>query len=174
MDVVCEQTLKTLSFLQQCLSQQLDYLGQNCCESTLWTANRGDISISAVEVRETDAEIVLQAKIPQVVAETLSIQAMPETLCLRGACQAASQTSADLLFDLKDFDLKDTVGLPRFQHVIPLPVLVDPNTAIAEMDGNTVTVRLQKSGQSRRPVAVKIRDRWKLPAEIVFAEFAVR
>jgi HSP20 family molecular chaperone IbpA len=168
MDVVCEQTLKTLSFLQQCLSQQLNYLGQNDCKSTLWTANRGDTSISAVEVRETDAEIVLQAKIPYVVAETLCIQAMPETLCLMGACQVASQISADL------FDLKDTVGLPQFQHVIPLPVLIDPNTAIAEIDGDTVTVRLQKSGQSRRPVAVKIRDRWKLPTEIVFAEFAVR
>lgn len=122
MDVVCEQTLKTLSFLQQCLAQQLNYLGQNDCKSTLWTANRGDTSISAVEVRETDAEIVLQAKIPYVVAETLCIQAMPETLCLMGACQVASQISADL------FDLKDTVGLPQFQHVIPLPVLIDPNT----------------------------------------------
>jgi HSP20 family molecular chaperone IbpA len=164
MDVVCEQTLKTLGFLQQCLSQQLDDLGQNCCESTLWTANCGDTSISAIEVRETDAEIVLQVKIPNVLAETLSLQVMPETVCMRGKCQAPPQTSADL---------GSVLRLPRFQHVIPLPVLVDPNTAIAEIDDDTVTVRLQKSGQSRQPVAVKVRDRWKLPAELVFIESAV-
>jgi HSP20 family molecular chaperone IbpA len=165
MDVVYEQTLKTLSFLQQCLSQQLDDLGQNCCESTLWTANRGDTSISAIEVRETDAEIVLQVKIPNVVAETLNLQVMPETVCLMGKCQVPPQTSADLGSALR---------LPQFQHVIPLPVLVDPNTAIAEIDDDTVTVRLQKSGQSRQPVAVKVCDRWKLPAELVFIESAAR
>jgi HSP20 family molecular chaperone IbpA len=165
MDVVYEQTLKTLRFLQQCLSQQLDDLGQNCGESTLWTANRGDTSISAIEVRETDAEIVLQVKIPNVVAETLSLQVMPETVCMMGKCQVPPQTSADLVRALR---------LPRFQHVIPLPVLIDPNTAIAEIDDDTVTVRLQKSGQSRQPVAVKVRDRWKLPAELAFIESAAR
>jgi HSP20 family molecular chaperone IbpA len=164
MDVVYEQTLKTLSFLQQCLSQQWDDLGQNCCESTLWTANRGDTSISAIEVWETDAEIVLQVKIPNVVADALSLQVMPETVCMRGKCKVPPQTSADLDSPLR---------LPQFQHVIPLPVLVDPNTAIAEIDDDTVTVRLQKSGQSRQPVAVKVRDRWKLPAELVFIESTV-
>jgi HSP20 family molecular chaperone IbpA len=164
MDVVYEQTLKTLSFLQQCLAQQLDDLGQNCCESTLWTANRGDTSISAIEVRETDAEIVLQVKIPNVVADALNFQVMPETVCMSGKCQAPPHIPADL---------GSAFRLLRFQHVIPLPVLVDPNTAIAEIDDDTVTVRLQKSGQSRQPVAVKVRDRWKLPAELVFIESAV-
>jgi HSP20 family molecular chaperone IbpA len=163
MDVVYEQTLKTLSSLQQCLSQQLDDLGQNCCESTLWTANRGDTSISAIEVGETDAEIVLQAQIPHVLAESLNIQVMPETVCMMGKCQVPPQTPAAL---------EDALELPRFQHVIPLPVLVDPNTAIAEIDDDTVTVRLQKSGQSRQPVAVKVRDRWKLPTDLVFIESA--
>lgn len=163
MDVVYEQTLKTLSSLQQCLSQQLDDLRQDCCESTLWTANRGDTSISAIEVWETEAEIVLQTKIPHVLAETLNIQAMPETVCMMGECKALPQTSAVL---------EDAFGLPRFQHVIPLPVLVNPNTAIAEIDGDTVTVRLQKSGQSRQSVAVKVRDRWKLPTDLVFIESA--
>jgi HSP20 family molecular chaperone IbpA len=164
MDVVYEQTLKTLSSLQQCLSQQLDYLGQSCCQSTLWTASRGDTSISAIEVWETEAEIVLQAKIPHVLAETLNIQTMPETVCMMGKCKALPQTPATV---------EDTVELPRFQHVVPLPVLVDPNTAIAEIDDDTVTVRLQKSGQSRQPVAVTVRDRWKLPAELVFTESAM-
>ncbi len=163
MDVVYEQTLKTLSSLQQCLSQQLDYLGQNCCESTLWTAHRGNASISAIEVWETEAEIVLQAKIPHVLAATLDIQAMPETVCLMGECKALPQTPVAL---------EDVFGLSRFQHVIPLPVLVDPNTAIAEIDDDTVTVRLQKLGQSRQPVAVKVRDRWKLPRDLVFIESA--
>lgn len=165
MDVVYEQTLKTLGFLQQCLSQQLDYLGQNCCESTLWTANRGNTSISALEVRETDAEIALQAKIPNILTETLSLQVMPETVCIMGECLAPPNAPADL---------ENTFGRQQFQHVIPFPVLVDPNTAIAEIDDDTVTVRLQKSGQSRRPVAVKVRDRWKLPTELVFIESAVR
>lgn len=163
MDVVYEQTLKTLSSLQQCLSQQLDDLGQNCCESTLWTAHRGNTSISAIEVWETEAEIVLQAKIPHVLADTLNIQAMPETVCMMGECTALPQLPATV---------EDTVGLPRFQHVIPLPVLVNPHTAIAEIDDDTVTVRLQKSGQSRRPVAVKVCDRWKLPVDLVFIESA--
>jgi HSP20 family molecular chaperone IbpA len=164
MDVVYEQTLKTLSSLQQCLSQQLDDLGQNCCESTLWTAHRGDTSISAIEVWETEAEIVLQAKIPHILAETLNIQAMPETVCMRGECKALQHTPA----------VAQGFGLSQFQHVIPLPVLVDPNTAIAEIDDDTVTVRLQKSGQSRQSVAVKVRDRWKLPAELVFIDSAAR
>ena len=159
MNLIHWQTLQTLSSLQQHLYQQLYDLSQHCYESTLWIGNCGVTEILSVQVLETEAEIVLQAEIPNAVAESLDIQVTSETVCVRGEWQEVAEMRN--WFEL-EFHPR------RFQSIIPLPGLIQPHAAIAELNNGTLTLTLQKSWQTRRQVRVKLLNSCEsLPAALL-------
>ncbi len=154
MDVRYAQTLQTLNSMQQDLSRQLVDLSYQCCESILWTAQCGASSIHAIEVLETQTEIVLQAHIPNVVAQTLDIQATPETIYIAGEQQTLVQGKT-----FYDFES----SFHAFKNIVPLPNLVATHTAIAQLNEDILTVRLQKTGQARHSIGLECQDRWETP-----------
>lgn len=155
------QTLQMLNLLQQYLYQQLHDLSQRCCESTLWVGDRGNIAISSLQVLETKTEIVVKAEIPDLVTESLNIQATSETLVITGV-QVESSEHADY-FDLEFYS-------SRFQNIIPLPSSIQPQAAVAEFNQGTLTVTLQKAGQTPQPVQVKLLGNREVRPEAVLTE----
>lgn len=141
------QTWQILYALQQYLYQQLHDLSQCCSESMLWVGEQGIPSISSLQVVETRTEIIVKAQIPDVVTESLDIQVTPETVVIKGV-QLEPKEQWDY-FNLEFYS-------SRFQSVIPLPSSTQPQTAVATLDQNTLTVTLQKAGQTQRPVKVKL------------------
>ena len=161
MDVISAQILQTLNSMQQDLSRQRVDLSCQCCESILWSAQCGAPSIHAIEVLETQTEIVLQAHIPNVVAQTLDIQVTPETIYIAGEQQTLVQ--GETFYDFES-------SFHAFKNIVPLPNLVAANTAIAQLNEDTLTVRLQKSGQVRHSVQLQCQDRWESPANAMLTE----
>jgi HSP20 family protein len=142
------QTLQLLNALQQYLYQELHDLSQRCCESTLWVGDQGNTSISALQVLETQTEVVVKAEIPNVVAESLNIQVTPETVKIAGV-QLESPEYRNY-FNLEFYSY-------RFQSVIPLPHSIQPQSVMAELEQGMLTIALQKTGQLYQPIKVKLR-----------------
>jgi HSP20 family molecular chaperone IbpA len=81
-------------------------------------------------------------------ADSLEIQVTDEVVIIRGEERKSE----------KDDDYyKLEFGSSQFESIIPLPKLIQPQTAIARLKNNILTlVALQKTSRSRRPVPVKI------------------
>jgi HSP20 family protein len=141
------EALRGLNTLYQQMYDLLHDLVQVSDKSTLWVADSGTTQISAVQVQETDAKLLLQIELPIGSADNLEIEVTEETVLIRG-----EQIKPVELRDY--FDLEFYTG--RFQSLIPLPVLVQPDAVLTELEGNVLTVTLQKSWRSRRAAKVRV------------------
>jgi HSP20 family molecular chaperone IbpA len=97
---------------------------------------------------ETKSEIIFSAMIPCVVADSLDVQVTDEVVLIRG--EQLKSAKDDEYYKLE-------FGSSQFQTIIPLPRLIQSQTAIAKLKNNILTlVALPKTSRSRRPVKVQI------------------
>jgi HSP20 family molecular chaperone IbpA len=146
MIVLQQTTIQTLDFLYQHLLSWFQDRLESSCSSTLWVCDRGTTGASAIQIRETDTEIILSAKLPNVKAESLEIRVTQEIILLKG----------EQLVSIGMEDDVDQGFYPRhFQSLIPLPSLVQGQTAIANWKEDILTLTLQKSRKQRLSVRLK-------------------
>lgn len=137
---------KLLQLLSHCYQQQqhlLDNVLKNSCASTLWVGDCGVNWITGLRVWETDVEVLIKAYIPQEFAHTLKIELTPETLLLKVEQPYRTEASA-------------WEGPHLLQSLIPLPALIDPQGAIAEVQEDTLLLICQKNCQARSAVLVPV------------------
>lgn len=116
-------------------------------ESTLWIGHRGDTWIPEIDVREQGVYVKVILTIPQLDTECLEIRVTPETVLLRGVLMPPA-------FCQNYFDFEFCLG--QFQTLIPLPVIVEPRSAIANSVGDYLTITLSRAWKGRRSVKVPI------------------
>jgi len=116
-------------------------------ESTLWIGHRGDTWIPEINVREQGAYVKVIVTIPQLDPECLEIRVTAETVLLRGVLMPPA-------FCQNYFEFEFCLG--QFQTLIPLPVMVEPRSAIAHAAGDCLTITLSRAWKGRRSVKVPI------------------
>lgn len=146
MMVLQQTTIQTLDFLSQHLLSWFQNRLESSCSSILWVCDRGTTGGYAIQLAETDTEIILSAKLPDVKAESLEVRVTQEVILLKGEPLAPIEMQNDVD---KGFSPS------HFQSLIPLPSLIQPRTAIANWKENILTLTLQKSSKQRLSVRLK-------------------
>ncbi|MER3495271.1 MAG: hypothetical protein C4323_25825 [Mastigocladus sp. ERB_26_2] len=144
------QVLQAMYIAQQCLNNFMSNLDWHDYLSSLWVNDRAYNRIPIFTIFETNSEIIFSAIIPYVVADSLDIQVTDEVVFIKG----------EQLRSAKDDDYyKLEFGSSEFQSIIPLPKLIQSQTAIARLKNDILTlVALQKTSRLRRPFKVKIHN----------------
>jgi HSP20 family molecular chaperone IbpA len=122
---------------------------QERVNSLLWTCDRGFSAPPEIEVRETQHEIFLTIKIPNLRAESLNIQLSQETILIQG------EQEIDLLdtnLDWNDYPF-------TFRSLIPLPSPIQVHSAIADLNRHTLSFVLQKAWKMRYQFKIEPIDR---------------
>ncbi len=123
--------LKPTLDIFQILLRLFNSLKQDVCASTLWVCHQGSTQPLVINLQETRSLLILQI---QSVKGSLDLQITPETVLVSGDHPVLPDADPDSL-------------APRFHSLIPLPIAIQPQTAIAELNGATLVLTLMKSAQ---------------------------
>ncbi len=99
-------------------------------------------AMPAVDMYQTDNEVVVRAAIPGMKAEDVQISVTGEVLTLKGEVAQKDETKE------KAWHIREQ-RWGAFERTILLPVDVDADKAKAEFENGIVTITLPKSQQSR-------------------------
>lgn len=156
MTLVIQQIFSTLNALYQHQHHLLLDLLQASCSTTLWVSDSGATWIGAIQVWETEGQIEIDIKIPKIMPESLEMELTPETLLLTGKQNTPLEW-------IDDFDVEFTPG--QFKSLIPLPGLVIPQSAIAHLTENVLSLTIEKAPQARSGVKIAISQASPSPVE---------
>ncbi len=125
-------------------------LKQKVYESTLWVCDRGISQPFSLDLQETGTLLVLKIQFHHF-RGSLDLQITPETVLVRG----------DRLNPLEDqkYSESELPTATRFQSLIPLPSSIQPQTALAELNGTTLTLTMMKSYEPQQTVKITVGDR---------------
>ena len=101
-------------------------------ESTLWIANTEETPIAAITIHEMESKFVLKFGISDIhLLKNLSLQITPETILIQ--CEPTEAMVVEGYFR------------PRgFESLIPLPHPVQPETCLAQIQPDLLTIQLVK------------------------------
>ena len=121
---------------------------------TLWSTGNGhthrfDLT-PAIDLSETDREIVVKASLPGVKAEDVEISVNDGILTVKGEKKSDDQTEGENFY-------RREIRYGSFSRSIPLPSRVDYEHADAEFNDGVLTVTLPKA-EDVRPKQIKIRS----------------
>lgn len=103
-----------------------------CRESTLWIGNTEERPIAAITIHETETKFVLKVGISDIhLVKNLILQITPETVLIQG----------------QPTDAMVVEGYFRphgFESLIPLPHPVQPETCLAQIEPDVLTIQIAK------------------------------
>jgi len=103
-----------------------------CRESTLWIGNTEETPITAITIHEMESKFVLKVGISDIhLLQNLSLQITPETVLIQG--QPTEQMVVEGYFRPSGFE-----------SLIPLPHPVQPETCLAQIEPDFLTIQLVK------------------------------
>jgi HSP20 family protein len=102
----------------------------------------------AIELRETDTEVILKAQIPGVKAENLDVQITDSAVSIAGEHQEEQRSEQDGFY-------RSEFQYGQFQRIVSLPVRIDPEQVTSEFRGGVLTLMMPKAVGATHPV-VKI------------------
>ncbi|HEY9629545.1 MAG TPA: Hsp20/alpha crystallin family protein [Coleofasciculaceae cyanobacterium] len=120
-------------------------LKQNAYESTLWVCDSGASQPFTLDLQETGTLLILKIQFHHS-ENSLDLRITPETVLVRGN-------------RLDPLDQQDLSPASRFQSLIPLPISIQPQTAIAELSDNTLMLTLMKSHKTQQTAKITVGDR---------------
>jgi HSP20 family molecular chaperone IbpA len=145
MTLASQEPLKALERLHQSMQGLVADVLEHCNQSTIWVGNIQTAGISAIELQETDTELILLVQIPDL-DEPLDVQVTQETVLIQGR--------------LMQHGVAGYFCPERFQSIIPLPSPVQPDTVQADLQDDTLTLRLTKLHAVRQPkIRLKLTSR---------------
>jgi HSP20 family protein len=133
--------LNTLSREMNRLFEQLPQLNVDTPD----LLNQGNGWVPAVEVKETESEIVLRAEVPGLRAENLDVQVTRSAVSISGEHRYEKQAE-----DKGYFHSEFRYG--KFQRIVPLPSKVENEQVKAEFKDGILTLTLPKAADERRQV----------------------
>lgn len=145
MTLASREPLEALELLNQSLQGLVADILEHCHQSTMWIGNAQTACISAIELQETDTELILLVQVPDI-DEPLDVQVTQETVLIQGR--------------LTQHIVEGCFCPERFQSIIPLPNPVQPDTVRADLHDDTLTLRLTKLRVVRQPkIRLKLTSR---------------
>lgn len=133
----------------QLLLQHFHAFKQTVSASTLWVCDHGIAQPFSLDLQETGTLLILHVQLQQLKG-SLDLQITPETVLVSGERLDPLEAQTDA---------ESTVPAARFQSLIPLPKAIQPQTAIAELGGTTLTLTLMKAHAAQRTAKLTVGDR---------------
>jgi HSP20 family protein len=132
------------------LRQAMDRLFEDSFVSPLsWRTLKGESSTAALDVHQTDDEIVVSASLPGLKPEDVDITITGQTLSIRGEFKADEKIDRDqYLYRERRYG--------SFNRQLQLPVRVQGDAATATFENGVLTLRIPKSEEVKpRQIEIK-------------------
>jgi HSP20 family protein len=123
-----------------------------------WTLPRSEFSLAptgeeiawtpAIELKETDSDIILKAQIPGIEAKDLNVEVSEDRVSISGENQQEKRTEEKGYF-------RSEFHYGRFERMISLPAPIKTDGVVSEFKNGLLTLQLPKAEEARRKV-VKI------------------
>lgn len=107
-----------------------------------WPADALEAFSPAVNVKETDAEIVVTAEVPGFTKEKLGVTVTEDSVTLKGDHEEETERKEQGYF------LREA-SRGSFQRVIPLPAAVVPEQAAAKLENGVLVLTLPKASPAQ-------------------------
>ena len=135
------QPLKDLDILRHQMNHLFDELMEiKHTENTAWKP--------AIEIKQTDVDIILQAEIPGLDAQDLDVEVSEEAVSIAGERKEEKYISQKGLF-------RSEFNYGKFRRVVPLPVSVNYREVKAELERGILKLKLPKL-ELETPKSIKI------------------
>lgn len=142
MSLVRWQPFKEIDTLRQQMNRMFDDLMHGEFKS-LMPHEKGMLWAPAIELKETDNEIILKAEIPGVDATDLDVQVSEDAVSISGKHEEETRTEEKGFF-------RSELRYGEFQRVVPLPATVNHQHVNAEFKGGILTLTLPKVESAQR------------------------
>jgi HSP20 family protein len=138
------QPLYRLNTLQRDMDRLFDQLTQTSWGDTMPTQHNQDW-VPAVEVKETDAQVILRAEVPGVSADDLDIQVTRNAVAITGDHRYENKSEDNGYY-------RSEFRYGQFQRIVPLPSKVENEQVKAEFKDGILTLTMPKAEDERRKV----------------------
>lgn len=143
MSLIRWQPMRELELLRQQMDQLFEGLTER--DFPMLSMNGETKWMPAIEVKETDTEVILKAEIPGIEAKDLDVQVSPEAVMLRGEHQQESKTAEKGYF-------RSEFHYGQFARAVPLPTTVQHEQVKSSFKDGVLTLTLPKAEEERRKV----------------------
>lgn len=147
MALVRWQPWQEMETLRRQMDQLFDELAPVSRETTATLTNRR-VWAPAIELKDTDTEVILRAELPGIDAKDLDVQVTREAVSISGEYRAATKTEEHRA-------LRSEFRYGSFYRVVPLPIAVKNDEVKADLKDGILTLVLPKV-QADRPKVVKV------------------
>ncbi|MBD2078382.1 Hsp20/alpha crystallin family protein [Leptolyngbya sp. FACHB-17] len=154
MSLIHWQPLKELEALRHQMNQVFDAWLHPDPEARSLSPIDGMAWTPAIELHETDTDVVLKAEVPGIEAKDLDVQVSEHTISISGHHQEETRTEEKGVF-------RSELRYGQFQRLIPLPTPVQYDQVKADFKNGILTLTLPKIESARKPV-VKVNLEEKL------------
>jgi HSP20 family protein len=148
MSLIRWQPLKELDTLRHQMNHLFDELMHSDREFEPFPKLENAIWAPAIELKETDAELVVKAVIPGVEAKELDVQVSETAVSITGEHREEKRTEEKGYF-------RSELQYGQFQRVVPLPVSVKHDQVQSEFKDGVLTLTLPKA-ESSPPKVTKV------------------
>lgn len=122
-------------------------------ESVTSMARGSDVNYPALNVRQTDKEVIVEADVPGMKQEDIDIEISENAISIKGERKATHEEKKQNYFHRE-------VSYGAFHRAITLPVEIDPQKAKADIEHGTLVISLPKA-EPAKPKTIKIKPRLK-------------
>lgn len=148
MSLIPWQPLKELDHLRQQINHLFDELVHTGRTESQFFKKENITWMPAIELQETDTDIIVKAQIPGINAEDLDVEVSKDAVSIAGQHQEEERT------DNKGF-IRSEFRYGQFQRIVPLPVSVKHEQVNAEFKDGILTLTLPKA-EAMTPNVVKV------------------
>lgn len=133
------------------LRQQMDRLFEELMPERDWASlpGDGDIWAPAIEIQETDQDIMVKAEIPGIEAKDLEVQVTQEEVSITGENREEKQTEEKGFF-------RSELRYGQFQRRIPLPAPIQTDHVKSKFKNGILSLTMPKVENAQRKV-VKVK-----------------
>jgi HSP20 family protein len=147
MAIIRWQPWQEMETLRQQMDQLFDELVPVTRSASLSKGNR-NAWVPAIELKNTDTELILRAELPGINAKDLDIQVSREAVSISGEYKTETESKEGRV-------IRSEFRYGSFHRVIPLPVVVRNDEVKAEFKDGILNLSLPKF-EADRPKVVKV------------------
>jgi HSP20 family protein len=133
------------------LREEMDKLFEDFFPARWLRPRVSGIRLPAIDLRETENELILKADLPGVKKEDLAVEVTPEAITVKGETREGREEKKE------DYHCCERVW-GSFERVVPLPVEVKADAAKAKFADGVLEISVPKTAaaKAKQPVKVKI------------------
>lgn len=145
MSLIRWQPLKELDNLRHQMNHLFDDLMQSNREVELFPKLENTVWAPAIELKETDKELILKATVPGIEAKDLDVQVSENAVSIAGEHREEKRTEEKGYF-------RSELQYGQFQRTIPLPASVKHEQVQSQFKDGVLTLTLPKADTSPQKV----------------------